>query len=460
MNNRTVSLPQRPGRRPGIRPVQHVGSEADDGRSWVMPSDGYRLALWTMLLLSLSRIHQHFGLLGALRPALLTAVIALAFAVMNPKSLTRANLKTRPARFMVALVIMGCISVPFGISIGNSGKFLLDAYFRVILAYILIVLAMRGPREISQFVWAFVISCAILSWMATSVFQLTGGAGMQRLGGLYMYDANDLGVLLVMGIPLTLFSFETSGKIGKLASLGILLWIGLAIARSGSRGAFLGLVAMVPVFLVWARHISIQRRLLSVGVLLGALVLAAPFGYWDQMKSLTSPKEDYNWQSEQGRRKVAIRGINYMMSRPLTGLGVDNFSKAEWTISELAQNRYRVKGIKGSAAHNTWIQAGAEMGFPGLILYVTFVFGTLWALIRERRRLPSSWRIGDRDQRVLYAASVYLPLAILGFAVTSSFVSFAYADPMYLMASLTAGFVVSVERKRRELTLPVMASPA
>lgn len=415
--------------------------------SWVVPRDGYRLALWCMLLLTLSRIHQHFSALEVLRPALLTAVVALGFALANPKTLTRANLKTKPARFMLALVILACISVPFGISIGNSGKFLLDAYFRVILAYVLITLAMRGPREISQFTWAFVISCGILSWMATSVFTLKGG----RLGGMYMYDSNDVGVLLIMGIPLTLLAFETSKRLGKVGSIGILLWIGLAIARTGSRGAFLGILAMIPAFLIWARHIPFGKRIMAVAVIVGGMTVAAPLGYWEQMQTLTAPKEDYNWDSEQGRRKVAKRGIGYMMSRPITGLGVDNFSKAEWTISELAQDTYRVKGIKGSAAHNTWIQAGAEMGVPGMIVYIFFVFGTLLAVVRERRSLPIAWRHGDRDQRFLYAAGVYIPLAILGFIVTASFVSFVYMDPMYLMASLSAGFLVSVRRKKHEL---------
>lgn len=442
---------------PGTSATRRLGrrrtagsSRAASQKGWVLPSDGYRWALWLLLLLSLSQIHQHFTFIGTLRPALLTAGIALMFAVASPNKLNWRTLKTRPARLMLALVVIACISVPFGISMGNSGKFLLDAYFRVVMAYVLVTLAMRGCPEISQFVWVFVFSCAILSWMATSVFSLTGG----RLGDMYMYDSNDVGVLLVMGIPLALLAFETSERAGKLASAGILIWIGLAIARTGSRGAFLGIVAMVPVFLVWARHISVQRRLTIVGVIFGGMLIAAPFGYWEQMQTLTNPTEDYNWNAEDGRRKVAIRGMGYMLSNPLTGLGVNNFSKAEWTISGMAEDEFRQRGIKGSASHNTWIQAGAEMGIPGLILYLMFVFGTLAVVVRERRRLPQSWRRGDREQRFLYATSVYLPLSILGYAVTCTFVSFAYMDPMYFLASLAAGFLFSVHRKRRQLTAP------
>ena len=402
------------------------------------------------MLLSISQIHQHLGPLRAVRPALITAVLALGLATLNASTLSWVNLRARPARLMLAFVVMACLSVPFGISIGGSGKFLLDAYLRVILAYVLLTLALRGPRELSQFTWVFVISCAILAWMATFVFSLrTGMGGMQRLDSLYMYDSNDLGVLLVMGIPLTLAVFETSGKNGRFVAGGILLWIGLALARSGSRGAFVGLAVMIPAFLMWARHIKMMNRLLAVGAVLGALTVAAPFGYWDQMQSLLKPTEDYNWSAEQGRRKVALRGLSYMMSRPITGLGIHNFSKAEWTISEMATDDFREKGIKGSAAHNTWVQAGAEMGIPGLILFVSLVFGTISVVVGAHRRLPMRWKHGDPEQRFLYSLGVYLPLSILGFAVTSTFVSFAYSDAIYFLVALSAGYVTAVARKRQ-----------
>lgn len=424
--------------------------------SRVIPRDGYRLALWFLVLFSISRVHQHFSQLGALRPALLAIVIASLVAIANPKILQLTNLQTRPARYMYWLVVMACISVPFGISVGNSGKFLLDTYFRVIVSYTLVALALRNGRNLSQFTWVWVISCAILAWFATLVFDVSSSGGMARLSGLYMYDSNDLGLILVTGVPLTLATIEMSGRIGKIAASGILLWMGLALARSGSRGAFVSLVLLVPAFLMMARHIPIRSRILAIGALAGALMIAAPMGYWDQMRSLQNPTEDYNWTSETGRKQVALRGLGYLIDHPVTGLGVGNFPKAEWTISEMAENQFRAKGIKGSVAHNTWVQAGAEMGFPGLFLWILLVFGTAIAVIRVRSTIPISWRHGDPDQRVLFALATYIPLSILGFALSSTFVSFAYLDPMYYLAALSAGLITAV----RGLHVQTAARPA
>lgn len=97
-----IARPRRPPQARARRP-------AATGESlWqqIVPRNGYTLALWVMLVLSISRIHQHLSFLAVLRPALMAALAALAFALMNPGLLSTANLRTKPARYMIALVVM------------------------------------------------------------------------------------------------------------------------------------------------------------------------------------------------------------------------------------------------------------------------------------------------------------------------------------------------------------------
>jgi len=423
------------------QPLHDTGRRLD----WVLPKDGLRVALFLLVVFSISRVHQHFGFLGAIRPGLTFLGLAGVLALANPSTLRTEAFSTWPARIVMVLVGVACLSVPFGLSMGNSGKFLLDAYFRMLAVYLLLLLSLRGVRDLSNFVWAFVLSVAILCWMAIFVFDLGQGLGSQmRLGNLYMYDANDLGVFLLIGIPLTLVVVDTSGRLGKLFGLVLLFAIGVAIARSGSRGAFVGLIGLGAAFVVWASHISVLKRVGAVAAVILALLVAAPPGYWDQMNTLKSPKDDYNWQSETGRKQLAQRGFGYMLRYPLTGVGVDNFTKAEWQISSMAQEIGRTKGIRGKAAHNTWVQIGAELGVTGLVLWCCLIFGTMWIVGRTRRRLPGSWKRGPPDRRLLYSLSFYLPLAIWGFAVPSTFVSHGYMDPMYYLAVISAAYLVAV----------------
>ena len=98
--------------------------------------------------------------------------------------------------------------------------------------------------------------------------------------------------------------------------------IGGTIAKTGSRGAFLGLIAVGMALLLMLKNVPVGKRLAFVAaVTVVALAFFAPSGYWTQMNTLTSPKEDYNWTSPTGRREVFKRGIGYMMRNPFTGIG-------------------------------------------------------------------------------------------------------------------------------------------
>jgi O-antigen ligase len=435
-----------------LAPGRPMSNQADSKRlAWVIPREGLQLVLFLLVVFSISRIHQHYGFLGAIRPGITLLALGGLFAVMSPKSIDLSGFSTRPIAIVTAIVVLACVSVPLGISMGNSARFLLEAFFRMLAVYVLVLLAIRGPRDLSHFVWAFVIAVAILTWMAIFVFNLGKGMeGQLRLGNMYMYDSNDLGVFLLIGIPLTLVVMETSGKMGKAFGALLLVAIGVSLARSGSRGAFLGLISLAGAFFVWANHISLGKRFAAVGVIMLALVATSPPGYWEQMASLTSPKEDYNWASETGRRMLAKRGFGYMLQYPVAGVGIANFNKAEWQLSSMAQEVGRVKGIRGAAAHNSWVQIGAELGVTGLVLWVSLIFGTLLVVARTRKQIPIAWKRGPPEQRFLYSMSFNLPLAIWAFAVPCTFVSHAYMDPMYFLAVLSAGYLVAVRRALRQ----------
>src|SRR5207247_11224361 len=48
-------------------------------------------------------------------------------------------------------------------------------------------------------------------------------------------------------------------------------------------------------------------------------------------------------------------------------------SDLEGTISPLARLQERGRGVRWGAAHNTFIQVGAELGVPGLLLFIGLI---------------------------------------------------------------------------------------
>jgi len=412
--------------------------------------DVLRILLGVLIVMSVSRIHQHFSFVAKLRPVLLLTALTCLFAFLNPRYLsTDGLLRTRQARLIVALGLLACIGTPFGTSFGNSARYILESYSKVIVAAMLLIAGIRHTRDLYTLVWFYVAACGILSWLGIFVFGLQKAGDMVRLSDLYTFDANDIGVVLMVGLALTLLVIQSSKGLARIAAFVILVGIGVTIARSGSRGAFLGLLMTGAALLVLARNIPIAKRLAFVAVTAVTLVFAAPQGYWDQMATLLSPKEDYNWSSSEGRKAITLRGISYMLSYPVFGLGINNFWRAECidAVSNKVRFHQAGTGIRCTPPHNSTLQAGAELGLTGLTLWLMLTMGGIRGMLRLRRQLPAAWRHGDDEERFLYLSTTYFAVAMVGFLVTSFFVTFAWIDIGYILAALMAGLYVSVAQR-------------
>jgi O-antigen ligase len=437
-------------RRVGTRTVAAV-------RGLVPTFDPIRLALFALTVLTVSRIHQHFGFIAQLRPAMILAAATLFFALLNPNELVRGNLlRTWPAKVIFGLAVAACLSVLFGIAMGQSGRYVIESYSKVIIFAFLLIAATRSVRDMATFVWGYVVGCALLAWLSLFVFGLVQDDGMSyRLNDLYTFDANDVGCVMMIGLALTLLLFQASKGHGRWIAAVMLVAIGATLSKTGSRGAFVAAVIVGVYLLVLLKNVSIFKRLLFVGVVGVAVAVTAPPGYWDRMLTITEPTHDYNWTDVNGRIEVAKRGLSYMTDHPLFGIGISNFPVAEGTISEKARTRVAGTGIRWAAAHNSYVQVGAELGIPGLMLWLALILGGIVGMHRLRSRMPKHWARGDPEERFLYMTALYLPVALVGFGVSSFFVSFAYLDPIYIVAALMAGLYVAVEAKLK--TLPAAA---
>ena len=419
--------------------------------------DPLRILLFVLTVLTVSRVHQHYPVLMKLRPALLLVIATTGYAYLNPRFLTRANvLEFWPMRLLVVLGVLACCSAVFGISLGRTAAFILSDYVKTLVYAFLLAVSIRNVRDLYTLVWAYVIGCGILAFFSLFIFGITrsGGSDFARLANLYTYDSNDLGVMMMMGLSLTLLLLVVSRGLKRGLLLLNLVAIAATVARSGSRGGFLGFVAVGVAALVLANGLSVSRRMLLVIAAPIALALGAPAGYWKQMGTLMEPKSDYNYSAIDGRRAVAERGFGYMARYPLFGIGMNNFAAAECTISPKLETLDRTGPVRCTAPHNSYIQAGAELGAPGLIVWVSLMLGVIVMLLKLRRRLPRGWRRGTEPERFIYGATTFFPLAMVGFAVTSFFVSFAWMEPLYTIAAFTTGLYIALREHQRQQSGP------
>lgn len=406
--------------------------------------DPFRLCLMTLIVLTLSRLGGYFAILRQVRPAMMLFAFCVGYAFLHKQKLNTANLaRNWSVRLMLAIGFVALGSAVFGISLGHSATYILSNFSKTLAITFLMILTVRDLADVRRLCWAFALGGIVLAYLSIFVIGIS-----KETGGL-SYDANDVGVFMVMMLPLAIMLLlSATSRVERLVALTGIALLAITVVKTQSRGAFIGIV-VVGVALLLMPGMSIGRRLFYVVASMVTMATAAPSGYWNSMKTvLQDPKADYNWDAVNGRRNVAKRGMGYMYQYPAFGVGIDNFRVAEGTISEKARNLIPGHGIRWVSPHNSFVQAGAEAGVPGLLLWVALVLSNVAIPLQLRRVMPASWRRGTPDQRFLSAATLYLPLAQIGFAVTAFFVSFAWMEPLYMLSAIVAGLTVVVRRER------------
>ena len=117
-----------------------------------MSRDRLHIALFLLVVLTISRVYMHVPGLPKLRPLLLLTGAVAVFAFMSPRLLaTGSVLRTWPAKVLAGLTIVACLSAPAGISLGASGRFVIEVFSKIIILTFLLIAATRNVRDLYTF---------------------------------------------------------------------------------------------------------------------------------------------------------------------------------------------------------------------------------------------------------------------------------------------------------------------
>lgn len=398
---------------------------------------------WDLLLVCVAiyiaagvgRIHDLFPVLAPLKPALLSTVAAIGLLLLQQNGRRRITLlRTRITTCLLGLVLWGALAVPFALTGGLAFHFWMDLA-RAVMMCLVLAASVRTARDLERLGLVYYGVTVVYTAIILSRFQV-GSADDWRLGRLYFYDANDLATLIVTALPIGLYFALAHRWIGLriAATVGLLLLV-VTLIRSGSRGGFLAFLAVAAFILVGFTTISARARVGGLVVILTVLSATASDRYWMQMQTIIRPHEDYNLTDETGRVKIWKRGIGYMLDRPVLGVGMGNFQTAEGTISPMARRRELGRGVRWGAAHNTFVQIGAELGIPGLLL----LLGLLVSVFATLRRVTRYAARAGPQAKDLARLAQSLMAALVGFIVGGFFLSLAYADMLYALVALSLG---------------------
>src|SRR5436190_6984717 len=291
------------------------------------------------ILTSVGRVHELFPALGALHPALITGLAAIAMFVVDRSEERRtAHLFGPITTCLLCLLVWMALSALGALQPGASFDLLVDNVLKTVVMTLVVAGSVRGSRDIERLALVYLVAASVYSAVVIARFDV-GTGDSWRLGHLYYYDANDFATLVVTAMPLGLY-FLHAGRTSTLRLLAavMLAVLALGFVRSGSRGGLIALGAVAAFVLI--RYSAIPLRWRLSGITLVALVLlgTASAQYWDQMGTILSDT-DYNRTQETGRLQIWQRGVGYMLDSPLFGVGPGNFQAAEGTLSPLADRQ-------------------------------------------------------------------------------------------------------------------------
>ncbi len=320
-------------------------------------------------------------------------------------------------------------------------------FFKIILACLFTARIVDTERKFRAIMWLYIISIGIIA--VTSTYNYYSGSfesvmGIQRaIGsagqeGSYS-DPNSMAATLVLGMPFVLAMMKNRRSIAvKLLLAGLLLACLWTVVITGSRGGMLGCIIMLFLIAVTSKHKAVA---LIVGIVLviGAAAVM-PQQYVDRFSSIASYNdlEDGTGAAEsaQGRIKGLMVGLEILLSRPATGVGIGCF------------------GVYNHEHHGTWLQPhnmvgqlAGELGLLGLIAFGYFIYKLTSNIKFVRSLLRKDNRQQDFNFQMATAAGV--AVALLFFL--GLFAHNLYRFNWYLIASFVAIMVRLVENRYRSV---------
>jgi hypothetical protein len=222
-------------------------------------------------------------------------------------------------------------------------------------------------------------------------------------------DPNELSLAIGAAISFA-FALHASMK-KKIRHVALLAGVALAtycVVLTGSRGGVLVLLAVFGTYFV--------RRFGPKGLLL-AIAFGAPV-------LLLGGRNDESADSSSLERLGALyNGMGFVKSNPILGLGQGQF----------VENYF-------ITAHNSYVLACAELGFPGLVIWTSLIYVSVKIPYTIASSPPA-----DLDPRLVpYAFALVTSFA--GICVGISFLSFCYHNMLFIYFGLSGALYLAAKR--------------
>ena len=239
----------------------------------------------------------------------------------------------------------------------------------------------------------------------------------------FTYNQNVAAFSILFKIPIILYLAHQSKNRFFKTFLFLLLSISFFnILIIGSRGSLITLtgISLIYFSILFFRFIENNFKK-NVIIFLSLLVLTTLSQIFLYQKSdslrVTDRITSYNDESTNYRINFFTNAIETFIENPFTGVGIGN-----WKITSIENLNFSIKGyLIPYHVHNDFLQVAAELGLPGLILFILFFLTPLYYSLKRAVKIK-------KDRIIVLSLSLTL-IAFIG----DSMVNFPRARPNSLI---------------------------
>jgi len=361
-------------------------------------------------------------------------VMLIAVVTLVSFAVSREN-KRIPVSNVSVLLFIFLLWTGFTTIFAVEGAAAWAAYqqFAKILIMVFVTLALVKDRQrMHWMIWVIVISLGFFG-LRGGVFTLLTGGNYHVYGPAqsFIADNNDLAQALCMCLPLMRYlQLQAKPKWQRLALGALMLFTGIAILGTYSRGGMIALVVVAGALLLKSRR---QLTVVSFFIVLALIAYHFMPEQWLARMDTIQHAEQVN--SAQTRIQSWEFATNVAVHRPLVGGGFEIYrSTSMW-------EQFGPEGARQRAIHSIYFRILGEQGFLGLFTFLSLL-ATSWRSCTKVRKLLK----GVTQGKWAFDLASMLQVSLLAFVVAGLATTSSYFDLTYQLMALCMLLRVIVER--------------
>lgn len=307
----------------------------------------------------------------------------------------------------------------------------LNKVAKIFLMILVATMLINTEERLKALVWVIALSLGFYG-VKGGIFTLTTGGGyaVRGPGGTFIDGNNEIGLALVMTVPLLYFlSRHASKKYLRAGLLAAAVLSTFAALGTQSRGALLGVGAMTT--FLWLKSRSKVMTGILIALFIAVLLPLLPEEWYSRMSTIQSYDQD---ASALGRINAWGMAFNLALHR-ITGGGFECFQGATFWL-------YAADPESVHDSHSIFFQVLGHHGFIGLGIFLLLVAFTWFSA-------GSIMKVAKRDKSTMWLRDLMamVQVSLIAYLSAGAFLGLAYFDYFYNLVLIVAVAQTVLARK-------------